>query len=295
MRNKAPTLRQFQDRFPTEESCLEHLMRVRFGDRHECAGCHKSAHYYRVKARRSYACEYCGYQVYPTASTPFDRTRTPLRDWFFIMFLFVSTRNGVAAKEVERQLGVTYKTAWRMCHEIRKYMGAVDGDNPLGGLGRVVQIDETFIGGKHKRVSHGGDPALKKATVFGMLEVGGEVVTRVVPNRRSGTLLPIIWATVKRPSMIHTDEHGAYGGLPTMGFRHEAVKHSAGEYVCRKTGATTNALEGFWAQLKRGINGTHIHVSAKHLPKYLGEFEFRHNRRDRPHTMLSELMLSFQR
>ena len=295
MSKKAPTLRQFQDRFPTEESCLDHLMRVRYGERHDCDKCGKSAKFYRVKARRSYACEHCGAQVYPTAGTPFDRTRTSLRDWFFVMFQFCASRNGVAAKEVERQLGVTYKTAWRMCHEIRKYMGAVDGDDPLGGLGCVVQIDETFIGGKHRRVSHGGDPAFKKTTVFGMLEVGGEVVTQVVPDRRSGTLLPIIRATVKRPSMIHTDEHKAYGGLPTMGYRHEAVNHSALEYVCRTTGATTNALEGFWAQLKRGINGTHIHVSPKHLPKYLGEFEFRHNRRHRPTTMLAELMVSFPR
>lgn len=107
MKNKAPTLRQFQDRFPTEDACLDHLMRVRYGDRHECGGCGKSAHFYRVKARRSYACEYCGAQVYPTAGTPFDRTRTPLRDWFFVMFQMCASRNGVAAKEVERQLGVT--------------------------------------------------------------------------------------------------------------------------------------------------------------------------------------------
>jgi len=144
---KAPTLRQFQDRFPTEESCLDHLMRTRYGDRHDCDKCGRNAHFYRVKARRSYACEYCGAQVYPTAGTPFDRTRTSLRDWFFVMFQFCASRNGVAAKEVERQLGVTYKTAWRMCHEIRKYMGALDSDDPLGGVGSVVEIDETLIGG----------------------------------------------------------------------------------------------------------------------------------------------------
>ena len=295
MSTKAPTLRQFQAQFPTEESCLDHLMRIRFGERHDCAKCGKNARYYRVSTRKVFSCEHCGNQIAPMAGTPFERTRTPLRDWFFVMFLFTTSRNGVAAKEVERQLGVTYKTAWRMCHEIRKYMGAVDGDNPLGGLGRTVQIDETFIGGKHRRVSHGGDPSLKKTTVFGMLEVGGEVATRVVSDRRSGTLLPIIRATVKRPSMIHTDEHKAYGGISMLGYRHEAVNHSALEYVCAKTGATTNALEGFWAQLKRGINGTHIHVSAKQLQKYLGEFEFRHNRRGRPQTMLAELMVSFAR
>jgi transposase-like protein len=296
MKNKAPTLREFQDRFPTEDACLDHLMRVRFGDRHDCAKCGKSAHFYRAKGRRSYACEYCGHQVYPTAGTPFDRTRTPLRDWFFVMFLFCTSRNGVAAKEVERQLGVTYKTAWRMCHEIRKYMGEVDGDEPIGGLGRTVQIDETFVGGRRATGNKkGGDPSVNKTTVFGMLEAGGGIVTHVVPDRRSGTLLPLIRQSVKRPGTIHTDEHKAYGGLGTMGYRHDTVNHSREQYVCEKTGATVNAIEGFWAQLKRGINGTHIHVSARHLPKYLAEFEYRWNMRHVPHQMLDRLVWSFAR
>ena len=100
-----------------------------------------------------FTCEHCGYQVYPTAGTPFESTRTPLRDWFYVMFLFCASRNGVAAKEVERQLGVTYKTAWRMCNLIRKYMGYVDGDYPIGGPGKTVEADETFFGGKDKSVT----------------------------------------------------------------------------------------------------------------------------------------------
>ncbi|WEK46870.1 MAG: IS1595 family transposase [Candidatus Andeanibacterium colombiense] len=291
MKTKAPTLRQFQDRFPTEESCLEHLMRTRFGDRHECQGCAKSAHYYRVAKRRSYACEYCGYQLYPTAGTPFDRTRTSLRDWFFVMFQFCASRNGVAAKEVERQLGVTYKTAWRMCHEIRKYMGAVDGDDAIGGFGRTVEIDETFIGG----FMPGGMGGKGKAIVLGMKQRGGDIVTRVVPTRRGADLLPIIRDTVKAGSEVHTDEHQAYGALAVMnGYAHKRVNHSLGEYHT-KAGVGINSLEGFWAALKRGINGTHIHVSPKHLPKYLAEFEFRHNRRLAPQGMLWELMFSFRR
>lgn len=123
-------------------------MRTRYGKRHDCSKCGKSAKFYRVKQRRSYACEHCGAQVYPTAGTPFDRTRTSLRDWFYVMFLFCTTRHGVAAKEVEQQIGVTYKTAWRMCHEIRKYMAQVDGDTPTGGQGDVVEVDETLVGGK---------------------------------------------------------------------------------------------------------------------------------------------------
>lgn len=290
MSTKAPTLRQFQDRFPTEEACLDHLMRVRYGERHDCEKCGKSAKFYRVKARRSYACEHCGAQVYPTASTPFDRTRTSLRDWFFVMFQFCASRNGVAAKEVERQLGVTYKTAWRMCHEIRKYMAAVDGDEPVGGFMQTVEIDETFIGGH----TPGGLGGKGKTVVLGIMARKGRVVTKVVADRRSGTLLPIIRDLVKPHTEIHTDELVAYGGLGTMTFWHKTVNHSAKQYV-GPTGVTVNGIEGYWSSLKRAINGTHIHVSPKHLSKYLGEFEFRHNRRAVPHLMLDELMFSFRR
>jgi len=289
--SKAPTLRQFQDRFPTEESCLDHLMRVRYGDRHDCQKCGRNAHFYRVKARRSYACEYCGAQVYPTAGTPFDRTRTSLRDWFYVMFLFCASRNGVAAKEVERQLGVTYKTAWRMCHEIRKYMAQVDGDSPVGGFTKQVEVDETFIGGIQD--GHVGK-MVSKTVVFGMMERDGDIITRVVPNRRRNTLLPLIKENVKPHSIVHTDEHTPYLTLGREGYFHEMTNHSLGEYVSPK-GSSVNSIEGFWSQLKRSINGTHVHVSGKHLSKYLGEFEFRHNRRNRPETMIGDLMLSFRR
>lgn len=298
MKRKAPTLRQFLDQFPTEEICLDHLMRTRYGIEHECGSCGREAKFYRVKARRSYACEWCGYQVFPTADTPFHRTRTPLRDWFYVMFMFCTTRNGVAAKEVERQLGVTYKTAWRMCHQIREYMGEVDGSAPIGGEGKTVQIDETFIGGVFRRGTRGGNPAEGKSIVFGMMECGGEIITHVVPGRTRGTVFPLVQASVRARSQVHTDEYRTYrtiGTMPSMAYTHEAVNHAAGEYVCARTGASVNAIEGFWAALKRGINGTHIHVSAKHLPKYLGEFEYRWNMRHVPHLMLDRLMASFPR
>lgn len=284
MKTKAPTLRAFLDQFPTEEICLDHLMRTRFGMVHECGSCGREAKFYRVKARRSYACEWCGYQVFPTSGTPFDRTRTPLRDWFLVMFQFCTTRNGVAAKEIERQIGVTYKTAWRMCHQIREYMGALDGNSPLGGPGKHVEIDETFIGGFRS----------PKTVVMGMSERGGDVMTHVVPNQRRATLMPIIDANVIPGGAVHTDELRSYLGLHMRGHRHMTVNHRAHEYV-GFAGASTNGIEGFWSQLKRGINGTHIHVSARHLPKYLGEFEYRHNMRAVPHLMLDRMMASFQR
>lgn len=267
-------------------------MRNRFGARHDCGGCGREAAFYRVKARRSYACEWCGYQVYPTAGTPFARTRTSLRDWFYVMFLFTTTRNGVAAKRVERELGVTYKTAWRMCHMIREYMASLDSDDPMGGLGSFVEIDETIVGGS---VSGKGNGYMgNKTIVLGMLERGGELVTRVITRRTKEAMRGVILEQILPGSTICTDEMGGYKDIDQSGFRHLKVNHNRGQYAS-KAGGGVNALEGFWAQLKRGINGTHIHVSGKHLPKYLGEFEYRWNMRAVPHLMLDRMMHSFAR
>ncbi|RIX27251.1 IS1595 family transposase [Sphingomonas edaphi] len=284
------TLRQFQDRFPTEEACLDHLFQVRYGTDFECPKCGRPAKYSRVKARRSYQCNWCAHQVYPTAGTPFDRTRTSLRDWFYVMFLFTTTRNGVAAKRVQREIGVTYKTAWRMCHEVRKYMAQVDGDDALGGPGEVVEIDETYVGGKEK-----GQGSMKEKTiVLGMMERDGAVTTRVIENVRRVTLFPHICENVLPGSIINTDELVSYKSISLRGYRHQTVNHREGRYVS-DYGATVNSIEGFWALLKRGIHGTHIHVSPKHLSKYLGEFEFRWNHRHTPHLMLDRLLYSFTR
>ena len=291
MTTKTPTLRQFQDRFPTEDSCLDHLFQVRFAGT-DCPKCSRPVKYSRVKGRRSYQCNWCANQLYPTAGTPFDRTRTSLRDWFYVMFLFTTTRNGVAAKRVEREIGVTYKTAWRMCHEVRKYMAALDSDDPLGGVGETVEIDETLIGGRRPGMGHGY--RADRTVVLGMMERGGELITRIVPDVRRSTLFPEICANVLPGSTIHTDELHSYKSISLRGFRHQTCNHSANEYVS-PYGATVNNLEGFWNILKRGINGTHIHVSAKHLPKYLGEFEYRWNMRAVPHLMLDRLMHSFAR
>ncbi|MGE3150955.1 MAG: IS1595 family transposase [Pseudorhodoplanes sp.] len=289
--SKSITLRQFQDRFPTEDACLDHLFQVRYGQDFNCPKCERPAKYSRVKARRSYQCQWCAHQVYPTAGTPFDRTRTSLRDWFYVMFLFTTTRNGVAAKRVQREIGVTYKTAWRMCHEVRKYMGQIDGDDPLGGVG-VVEIDETFVGGVLK--GRKGVFLANKTVVLGIVERGGELTTRVVSDNRRISLEREIVATVLRGTEVHTDSLKSYGHLWRLGYRHHQVNHDAGEYVS-PSGVHTQTIEGFWAMLKRAINGTHIHVSGKHLPKYLAEFEYRWNMRQAPHLMLDRLLFSFAR
>lgn len=290
-RPKGLTLRQFQARFPTEEACLEHLMRTRYGQRHVCAKCEREAKYYRVKARRSYECEHCGYQVYPTAGTPFEKTRTSLRDWFFVMFLFTTTRNGVAAKRVEREIGVTYKTAWRMCRLIRQYMGYVDGDDSIGGPeSQGVEIDHAFIGGKDRK---GGED---KLIVLGMVERGGDVITRVMPDRLSKTILPTIKANIKAGTHITSDAELGFGGIAALSgqnYQHTMIKRRHGEY--KVNGQVTSHVEGFWNLVKRGINGTYISVSQKHIATYLSEFEFRYNMRDQPHMMLPLLMNSFAR
>jgi len=293
MKTKSLSLRDFQKQFPTEDSCLDHLFQVRYGTDFTCPKCERPAKYSRVSGRRSYQCQWCANQVYPTAGTPFDRTRTSLRDWFHVMFLFCSTRNGVAAKEVERLLGVTYKTAWRMCHEIRKYMAQVDGESPIGGSGAVVEVDETLVGGK-VRAKKGGRHLENKTVVLGMVERGGDVVTQIVPNQKAATIIPVVAEIVEAGATIHTDNLRTYNVLGQIGYTHESVNHSAGQYVSA-TGAHTQTIESFWSQVQRGISGTHIHVSRKHLPKYLGEFEFRWNMRDQPHRMVDRLLKAFSR
>jgi hypothetical protein len=284
---KGPSIREFQARFPTEEACLEHLMRTRYGEFFTCPTCHRQAHYYRVAARRCFECEHCAHQVYPTAGTPFEKTRTPLRDWFFVMFLFCASRNGVAAKEVQRHLGVTYKTAWRMCFLIRQYMGYVDGDWPLGGHGdgdQVVEIDKAFIGGKD-RAGHDD-----KAVVLGMVEREGDVITRVIPDRSAATVGTEIIENVTPGSRIASDEAKAFGPLGNH-YRHETVNHAAKEWV--RDDVHTNTIEGFWANVKRGIKGTYVWVSKKHLQTYLREFEYRHSLRHAPYLMFDCLLAAF--
>ena len=182
---KGPTVQAFNKRFPDDDSCLTHLMRVRFGERLTCFKCQKQATYYRVKDRRCFTCEHCGYQVYPTAGTPFESTRTPLRDWFFVMFLFTTSRNGVAAKEVQRQLGVTYKTAWRMCNLIRNTWATLTAIFRLAAPARRSKSTRRFIGGK----TAGQDD---KAVVLGIVERNGDVSLasfRCVPRRISFRML----------------------------------------------------------------------------------------------------------
>ena len=279
-------IRSFFTEFPTDEACLQHLFNVRFGQGYECPKCERKAKWYRIKSERAYSCQWCGHHIHPTVDTPFERTRTPLQLWFYTIYLFTTSRHGVSGKELERQLGVTYKTAWRMGHEIRKHMAFVDGDRILED---EVEVDETMIGGYHpgKR----GRGAEGKTIVMGMLERGGDIVTEVVDDVKRATLHPHIEEHVAEGSTVHTDELRSYDGLDRLGYEHKTVNHSSGQYV--DGDIHVNGVESFWRLFKASIKGTHIHVSGKHLEKYAKEFEFRFNNRHVPTSMFPRLVREF--
>jgi hypothetical protein len=286
---KPMTVTQFLRLFPDDDACLAHLFEIRYGSDPVCPKCGQVGTFHKLAKLPAYTCN-CGHHIHPMVGTPFHRSRTPLQKWFFAMFLFTTTRNGVAAKEIQRQMGVTYKTAWRMARLIREYMGWVDGDTPVGGPGGgMVEADETFIGGK-RRMSEKMD---NKTIVFGVVERGGDVVTRIIPDRSEFQTTPVIKEFVRSGSKLTTDDWIAYRRLNEEGYRHERVNHSAKEYVRGEW--HTNTIEGFWSMVNRTIAGTHIHVSGKYLPAYLGEIEYRWNLRKDPHLMFPLLMASFAR
>ena len=282
---KTMTVSEFFKRFSDDDVCLHHLLETRYGKLEDigCGRCGEIGKFRRLAKLPAYTCN-CGNHIHPMVGTPFERSTTPLQKWFYAMYLFTTSRHGVPAKELQRQLGVTYKTAWRIGHEIRKYMAIIDGDDQLKG---TVEADETMIGGKRR--GKRGRGATGKTTVFGMLERGGNVMTQIVPNVKRQTLHKHIHQNVEKGSLLQTDELLSYRKIE--GYTHETVDHKSGEYVRGRS--HTNTIEGFWSQIKRSIKGTHIHVSGKHMAKYLGEFEYRYNMRSTPELMFPRLLASF--
>lgn len=286
---KQTNVRQFFQQFPTDEACLEHLFNVRFGQGHECPKCNRPAKWYPLASEKAYSCQWCGHHIHPMVGSIFEKSRTPLQLWFYAIFLFTTSKHGVSGKELQRQLGVTYKTAWRMAALIREHMAAIDGDEPVGGAGEIVEVDETFYGG----VTTGMDWRERKAVVMGMMERHGDVILKVIPDQSKNTLRKAVHQNVEVGSELHTDEHRGYqkSFLPTE-YTHKTVNHSEGEYATPE-GVSTNQIESFFNHLKKSIAGTHTSVSHKHLERYVKEFEYRFNRRMRPETMLSELLSRF--
>lgn len=284
---KLQTVKQFFEKYPNDQACLDHVMVVRYGKKSECPKCKKETGWSKVSSQRAYACQWCGHHVYPCVGTPFESSRTSLQLWFYAIYLFTTTRCGVSAKELQRQLGVTYKCAWRMGHEIRKHMAFVDGDNMLNG---DIEVDETYVGGK--ATGKRGRGADNKTILFGMLDRDGDLMIQVVPNAKGSTLKPLICESVEEGSTIHSDEWPGYRGLDSQGFEHKKCNHGDKKYSV--DGSHVNTLEGFWGRLKESIGGTHTHVSEQHLEKYAKEFEYRYNSRLAPEEMLPDLLSTFR-
>ncbi len=279
------TLGQLRKEYPNDEACLDKIFQIRFSGLKCCPKCNNDTKFHRVMNRMCYECQHCGYQIFPLAGTPMEKTRTNLTKWFHAIHMMTTTRNGVAAKEIERVLGCTYKCAWRMMHQIRKVMS--DGEE--GMLSGCVQGDETLIGGVQRRKDRESDGD-NKTTVFGMVEEGGKVIMKKVEDRKRKTLLPIIEKYVEKGTHIVTDELPSYAKLGKEGYTHSTVNHNQDEYV-NAEGKHTNTIEGVWSILKRSISSTHVWVSDTHLPKYIDEFEFRYNNR-RSGAPMFEIILS---
>jgi transposase-like protein len=268
------TIHDFNSRFPDDDACLDYMRDLIYPDGIVCRYCGKEAKHHRISGRKAYSCQYCGTHVYPLAGTIFEKSRTPLKSWFYAMFLMSQTRCGISAKQLERELGVTYKTAWRMFHKIRDLMA--EDVAPLFG---EVEMDETYVGGKrrgHKRGRPGKDS--HKVPVAGMVQRGGKVAALVTKDTKKQALMPLVREKVMPESMVYTDEYRPYEGLEGEGYKHERVPHAEKVYVIGNV--HTNTIEGFWSLLKRGISGVYHSVSEKHLQRYLNEYAFRYNHRD---------------
>jgi transposase len=283
------TVKEFFARFSDDDACLSHIMEVRFGLQHECGKCGKYSTFHKLEKRRAFSCAHCGNHVYPTAGTVFQDTRTPLQVWFYAIYLFCTTRHGVSGKELERSLGVTYKTAWRMGQQIRKLMAKADGFEMLKGH---IELDEAYVGGVRPGIP--GRGAAGKTIVMGLVERGGRTIAEVIPNVKLETLREVVTRTVEKGSAVSTDELMSYKLLKKDGYDHHAVNHGKKRWTKynyrRNENHHTNSVESFWNLFKNSIRSTHIHVSPKYMQRYLGEFTFRANHREMSNAMFDLLV-----
>ena len=275
------TIADFNRDFPTDDACLEWLKNHLYPNGIFCQRCGQVTKHHKLTTRRSYSCDICGRHVHPTSGTIFEKSTTSLKLWFHAIYLMSSTRCGISAKQIERETGVTYKTAWRMFHQIRSLLQ--EEYEPTSG---EFEVDETYIGaskpGKRGRGAGG------KAVVFGVAQRNGNVSALIPKNLKSSTIVPLIKERVLPESMVYTDEFPTYDYLKEHGFKHKRVHHSSKVWVAGN--AHTNTIEGFWSLLKRGINGVYHAVSQKHLQSYINEYSFRYNHRGDSKPMFKTIL-----
>lgn len=283
------TINDFNAKFSDDVACLDWLMEQRHpGSVALCSFCKEERKHHRVASKKAWACGHCGTYISPMAGTIFEKSRTPLRLWFYAMYLMSATRCGISAKQIQRECGVTYKTAWRMFKQIRTLMS-----EDIRLEGSSVEVDEAFLGGalknKHRNKLTQGTHK-DKQPVFGMVERGGRVVARVVPDVKEKTIFPIMAERILPKSTVFSDCYTTYdrvAGMPEQ-YTHERINHSAKVYVMGEV--HTNTIEGFWSLLKRGIGGVYHSVSEKYLQTYCDEYAFRYNRRAGNQPMFTSLL-----
>jgi IS1 family transposase/transposase-like protein len=277
---------EFEALFPDEDACRAYLVARRWPEGVRCPRCGNPG-VYDLKSRQwHWQCEKCapdGYRFSHTVGTIFENTNKPLRDWFKVAHLMLTSKKGMSALQIMRYMGFgSYKTAWLMCHKIRTAL--VEDIKQLGG---IVEVDETYVGGKDsnrhwdkKSGTRGRGYDRLKTPVVGAVKRKGNVVARVVLGVDETTLKSFVEEAVsKKVSLLCTDAYPAYKRLGYQ-YNHGIVDHSAGQHV---VGAVhTNTIEGFWSILKRGIMGSYHKVSRKYLPLYVAEFQFRYNNRGNP-------------
>jgi transposase-like protein len=273
--------------FSNPEAAREWLERLLWPEGPVCPHCGLIGAAYALHGKTQrpglYKCKGCEEQFTVTVGTVFERSHIPLNKWVFAFQMMVASKKGVSAHQMHRMLGITYKSAWFMMHRIREAM--VEGPlvGKLGGENRVVEVDETYVGGKEGnkhawRRKPGSQGGANKAPVVSLVEREGRIRSHHVANVNARTLRPILNAGVDKRSYIMTDDATVYPAVTREFAGHGSVNHSAEEYV-RAGFWHTNTVENFFSILKRGVIGTYHHVSEQHLPRYLAEFDFRYNQR----------------
>ena len=267
---KRYTINNFNQDFPDDNACLEWLKNYHYPDGVFCSQCNQITKHHRVRGRSSYACDRCGNHIYPMAGTIFEKSTTSLKHWFYAIYLMSATRCGISAKQIQRETGVTYKTAWRMFRQIRSLL-----QENTPALTGEVEVDETYVGGVRR--GKRGRGAEGKAKVIGAVQRKGKVIARVIPDVKHHSLVPFMVRKVDRSATLYTDTFPSYDTMARLGYKHLRIEHSAKEYV--RGNIHTNSIEGFWSLLKRGIGGVYHSVSEKYLQSYINEYGFRFNHR----------------
>lgn len=262
-----PSFDEFSIEFASEEECIRHMFKVRYGEDHACPTCGKLGPWY-LNVQRAFGCSRCGIQLRPKSGTVYNHSKTTMLDHFRTIYLSCASTYGMPADELAIFLGLPKPTAWTIANRVRRHIAALRDPRPIGGKGKIVEIDETLLPGVRCR------PGFKKhVNIFGITD-GRDFLTFIVPDRKPATLLPIVDKWIRAGSEVHTDGFGTYRLLDAQRFRHRVVNHKAG-FMVSKDGASTVRIDQFWGRLKRTIRRVYNGVHYSHLETYLKECEQR--------------------